>query len=88
LVASPNGRNNSLTWVTDADLYAARLDAGVKIEHAFGDRKYGWVQMAHGSAVVNGKELAQGDGLALSEEPEVTIQAGEDGTEVLFFELG
>jgi hypothetical protein len=88
LVASPEGRNNSLTWVTDADLYAARLDAGAKIEHAFGAYKYGWVQVARGSAVVNGKALSQGDGLALSEEAEVSIQAGKDGVEVLFFELG
>jgi redox-sensitive bicupin YhaK (pirin superfamily) len=36
LLASPEGRNGSLTWVTDADLYAARLDAGAKIEHALG----------------------------------------------------
>jgi len=45
------------------------------------------VQVARGSAVVNGQNLAQGDGLALSEEVEIAIQAGKDGTEVLFFEL-
>jgi len=32
--------------------------------------------------------LTQGDGLALSDEPEVSILAGRDGAEVLFFELG
>jgi len=88
LLASPDGRNNSLTWVTDADLYASRLDAGTKIEHAFGAGKHGWVQVARGSAVVNGLELSQGDGLAISEEPEISIQAGKEGAEVLFFELG
>jgi redox-sensitive bicupin YhaK (pirin superfamily) len=88
LLASPDGRNNSLTWVTDADLYAARLDSGAKIEHAFGTRKHGWVQVARGSASVNGEALAQGDGLALSDEAEVSILAGKDGAEVLFFELG
>jgi redox-sensitive bicupin YhaK (pirin superfamily) len=87
LLASPEGRDGSLTWVTDADLYAARLDAGTKIEHAFGARKHGWVQVARGSAVVNEQELAQGDGLALSDEIEVSILAGKDGAEVLFFEL-
>jgi len=87
LLASPDGRNGSLTWVTDADLYAARLDKGAKIEHAFTTGKYGWVQVARGSAVVNGEELSQGDGLALSDEPEVSILAGADGAEVLFFEL-
>jgi redox-sensitive bicupin YhaK (pirin superfamily) len=91
LIASPDGRNDSLTWVTDADLYASRLDPGTKIEHALGSSgsggKYGWVQVARGSAVVNGEALAQGDGLALSQEPEVSIQAGAAGAEVLFFEL-
>jgi redox-sensitive bicupin YhaK (pirin superfamily) len=88
LLASPDGRDGSLTWVTNAELYAAKLDAGVRIEHAFSTRKYGWVQVARGSAVVNGQELAQGDGLALSDEAEVSILASKDGTEVLFFELG
>jgi redox-sensitive bicupin YhaK (pirin superfamily) len=88
LLASPDGRNGSLTWVTDAELYTARIDAGDKIEHAFTGRKHGWVQVARGSAVVNGQQLSQGDGLALSDEAEVAILAGEDGAEVLFFELG
>ena len=92
LLASPEGRNGSLKWVTDAELYAARLDGGVKVEHALGASsfhgKHGWVQVARGSAIVNGERLTQGDGLALSEEAEVSIQAGGDGAEVLFFELG
>jgi quercetin 2,3-dioxygenase len=88
LLASPDGRDGSLTWVTDADLYAARLDAGAKIEHAFSAGKHGWVQVARGSAVVNGEGLSQGDGVALSDEAEVSLLAGADGAEVLFFELG
>jgi quercetin 2,3-dioxygenase len=88
LLASPEGRDGSLTWVTDANLYAARLDAGDMIEHAFSERKHGWVQIARGSATVNDESLTQGDGLALSDEPELSILAGSDGVEVLFFELG
>jgi redox-sensitive bicupin YhaK (pirin superfamily) len=88
LLASTDGRDNSLTWVTDADLYAARLDAGAKIEHAIAESKHGWVQLARGSATVNGLELVQGDAVALSDEAEVSIQANADGAEVLFFELG
>jgi redox-sensitive bicupin YhaK (pirin superfamily) len=88
LLASPEGSNNSLTWETDANLYAACLDAGTKIEHAFSNRKYGWVQVARGAATVNGEELRQGDGIALSDEAEVSILADKDGAEVLFFELG
>ena len=88
LLASPDGRNGSLTWVTNADLYAARLDTDAQIEHAFTTGKYGWVQVARGSATVNGEALSQGDGLALSNEEEVSVLAGAEGSEVLFFELG
>ena len=88
LLASPEGRDSSLPWVTDANLYAAKLDAGTKIEHAFDTRKYGYVQIARGSATVNGESLNQGDALALSEEAEVSIQAGKEEAEILFFELG
>jgi redox-sensitive bicupin YhaK (pirin superfamily) len=87
LLASRDGRNNSLTWVTDADLYAARLDFGARVEHAFTDEKHGWVQVARGVAVVNGEQLSQGDAVALTGEKEVSIQAGTDGAEVLLFEL-
>jgi redox-sensitive bicupin YhaK (pirin superfamily) len=88
LLASPDGRNGSLTWVTNADLCASKLDKGTKIEHAFTTGKYGWVQIARGSAAVNGQQLAEGDGLALSDEAGVSILAGSEGAEFLFFELG
>jgi hypothetical protein len=86
LAASPDGREGSLTWVADAELYAARLTANAAVEHAF-TRSYGWAQIARGSAKVNGLELAQGDGLALSNEAVASIQAGAEGAEVLLFEL-
>jgi redox-sensitive bicupin YhaK (pirin superfamily) len=87
LIASTDGSDGSLVWVTDADLYAARLTAGSTVSHAFTTRKYGWVQMARGTATVNGLELKQGDGLALSEEAAATITAGAEGAEVLLFDL-
>ena len=85
-LASPDGRDNSLAWNADADLYAARIDPADKVEHALA-RKYGWVQIARGSATVNGQPMAQGDGLALTNEVEIAIQAGPDGVEALVFEL-
>jgi quercetin 2,3-dioxygenase len=87
LLASPEGRDGSIAWVTDADLYSAKIDPAAKIEHTIAPGKYGWVQMARGSATVNGEPLAQGDAVALSGEKEVSIPAGKGGAEVLFFEL-
>jgi hypothetical protein len=43
--------------------------------------------MARGTATINGLELKQGDGLALSEEAAATITAGTEGAEVLLFDL-
>jgi hypothetical protein len=87
LLASPDGREDSLIWVTDADLFAARLNPGASVEHAFTERKYGWVQVARGSAKVNGLALAQGDGLALSDEAAASVAAGPQGAEILLFDL-
>jgi redox-sensitive bicupin YhaK (pirin superfamily) len=87
LLASPGEREGSLKWVTDAELYGGRLKPGSAVEHNFTTRKYGWVQMARGAATVNGAELKQGDGLALSDEATVKITAGTEGAEVLLFDL-
>ena len=87
LLASPDGRDGSLKWVTDADLFAARLSAGASASHAFTARKYGWVQVARGAATVNGQALVEGDGLALSNEAAASISAGTEGAELLLFDL-
>jgi redox-sensitive bicupin YhaK (pirin superfamily) len=87
LAASPDGRDGSLTWVADAELYATRLTPNAAVEHTFAARPYGWVQIARGSATLNGLELAQGDGVSLSNETVAAIQAGAEGAEVLLFEL-
>lgn len=86
ILASPDGRDGSLRWVADADLFAARLSTGSAVEHSFA-RDYGWVQIARGSASVNGESLEQGDGLALSHEAAAKIAAGPEGAEILLFDL-
>jgi len=87
LIASPDGVAGSLAWAADAAFFAARLSSGVAVEHIFAARKHGWIQAARGSLQVNGSTLEAGDGLALSEESAITLIAGADGAEVLFFEL-
>ena len=48
--------------------------------------RYGWLQVARGSVKLNGKELKQGDGAAISDEKQVTIE-GVESAEVLLFDL-
>jgi redox-sensitive bicupin YhaK (pirin superfamily) len=86
LIASPEGRDGSVTIHQDARVYAALLDKGQEVTHAFDAGRKGWVQVARGRVLVNGRELAAGDGAALTDEASVTLAGGE-ASEVLLFDL-
>jgi redox-sensitive bicupin YhaK (pirin superfamily) len=87
LVASPDGRDGSVTVHADASLYAGVLGAGEAAELPLPPGRHAWVQLARGKARVNGHDLGAGDGLALSDEARVQIE-GVDAGEVLVFDLG
>lgn len=84
LVASPDGREGSLSIHQDVRLYATVLDGGtVKLPLEKGRRA--WVQVALGEATLNGQRLAQGDGAAV--ENEAALELAGKGAEVLVFDL-
>ncbi len=83
LVASPDGAEGSVTIHQDVRLYATLLD-GEEVTHTFSNDRHGWLHVARGRVTVNGLELGEGDGLAISEEKEIRI-SGEG--EVLLFDL-
>ncbi|HEU4751742.1 MAG TPA: pirin family protein, partial [Armatimonadota bacterium] len=85
LVASPDGRDGSVTIHQDAALYMGTLEAG----QAFGEPlegRHAWVQVVSGAVTVNGHELRAGDGAAVSEESALEINALETA-ELLLFDL-
>jgi len=86
LVASPDGRDGSVTVHQDVALYAGVFGPGERAEHPIAPGRHAWVHVAKGSATVNGKALTAGDGAALSDEPRVVVEGG-DGAEVLVFDL-
>lgn len=86
LVASPDGRDGSVTIHTAAALYAGRFGKGETSKLVLGKGYHSWVQLARGRARINGHELTAGDGAALSEEAMVEVE-GIDASEVLVFEL-
>ena len=87
LVASPDGRDGSVTIHTDARLYAGQFDKGAGAELAIPKARHAWVHVARGKARINGHELEAGDGAALSDEPTVLVE-GIAASEVLVFDLG
>jgi redox-sensitive bicupin YhaK (pirin superfamily) len=87
LVASPDGRDGSVTIHTDASLHAGLFDVGQSAELPLASGRHAWVHVARGRARVNGRELSAGDGAALSDEPAVKLE-GLERAEVLVFDLG
>jgi redox-sensitive bicupin YhaK (pirin superfamily) len=86
LVASPDGRDGSLTIRQNASLYLGTLDAGKEVSHVLAPGRHAWLQVLRGTARVDGRSLAEGDGAAISEETELSIKA-EGASEVLVFDL-
>ena len=87
LVASPDGRNGSVTIHSDQLLYAGILDEGASASLALDEGRHAWVHVAKGAARVNGHDLAAGDAAALTDEPSVTVEGVKGGGEVLVFDL-
>lgn len=85
LVASPDGRQGSVTIHQDASLYVTLLDGDETLVHPIADRT-AYVHVARGEVTVNGKRLTAGDGLALKEEDRVELSHGKNA-EVLLFDL-
>ncbi|MEL7485282.1 MAG: pirin family protein, partial [Planctomycetota bacterium] len=86
LVASPDGADGSMTMNADARLYVAQLDAGTSVEQAIPAGRHAWVQVTQGTVRVGNQVLSEGDGIAITDEPGVTITA-TTGAEVLTFDL-
>lgn len=86
IIASRDGREGSVKINQDAQLYVSLLKPGEQVTHQFEKDRYGWLQVAKGGVELNGKELNQGDGAAISEERNLTIKGTED-SEILLFDL-
>jgi len=86
LIASPDGKDGSVTIHQDAKLYVSLLSPGQEVTHVLGKGRYAWLQVAKGAVELNGKKLAQGDGVAVSDESKLTIK-GVQEAEVLLFDL-
>ena len=86
LVASPDGRDGSVTIEQDARVYASVLEPGHEVVYPIGEGRRAWLQVARGRVRVNGQELEQGDGAAIKDERALTV-AGKDRAEIILFDL-
>jgi redox-sensitive bicupin YhaK (pirin superfamily) len=86
LIASPDGKDGSVTIHQDAKLYASLLKPGQEVKYELGKGRYAWLQVAKGAVELNGQGLSQGDGAAISEEKSLIVKGTADA-EVLLFDL-
>jgi redox-sensitive bicupin YhaK (pirin superfamily) len=62
------------------------LGKGDSVKHELKTDRHAYVQVARGSVKLNGKELAEGDGAAISAEKSLGL-TGINDAEVLLFDL-
>ncbi len=86
LVASPDGRDGSVTIHADASMYAGLIDGAERAELALDPTRLGYVHAVRGQLSVNGQALQAGDAARLDGESRVVLDRGRDA-EVILFDL-
>ena len=87
LVASRGGDDGSVHINQDVALYSSILSKGETVSHSLAENRHAWIQVVKGSLETGGEFLNQGDGAAISDEKLLEINALEDETEFLLFDL-
>lgn len=88
LIGSRDGRGGSVTIHQDVDLYATVLGEGNVVTHTLNPGRKAWVQVARGTAKLNGEQLHPGDGVAVEDAGTVELTGTSDDAEILLFDMG
>jgi redox-sensitive bicupin YhaK (pirin superfamily) len=86
LIVSGDGADGSVRMQQDARLYAGLFDADERAVLELPVRRQAYVHVARGRISVNGKALAPGDGLKVTDTQTLEFSGGH-GAEVLVFDL-
>lgn len=86
LLASRDGRAESLRLHQDADLYSVLLPSGTRVDRPLDASRHYWAQVLRGGVELNGHDLTAGDAAALGAESALHLGAKSDA-EVLLFDL-
>jgi hypothetical protein len=85
LLASHDGRENSLKIHQNVDLFGSILNNGQQVNYELKNNDYSWIQIVKGELNVNGENLKAGDGVAIKEENKLTLKSYQENSEFLLF---
>lgn len=86
LIASPDGRDGSVTIHQNAYVYASLLDGPETLSHTLAQGRKAYVHVVRGEVNVNGQVLTGGDAAKLSGETSIELAQAKNA-EVLLFDL-
>jgi redox-sensitive bicupin YhaK (pirin superfamily) len=86
LVASRNAEQGSLRIHQDVRIYLSAVAAGHTLTQVLPPGRHAWLQVLRGRVALNGVPLETSDGVAVSDEPLLSIQAQSDA-ELMLFDL-
>lgn len=86
LVASPDAVEGSLRINQDARIFLATLNGNREVTHELAPGRHAWLQLLRGEATIAGAELQTSDGVAISDERVIAIEARSDA-EIMLFDL-
>jgi redox-sensitive bicupin YhaK (pirin superfamily) len=85
-IAAPDPRENEVRLVQDAEIWAAKLDAGVEAIHPLAQGRKAWLQVARGEVTVGDDVLRCGDAAAITDVSQIAVRSNAP-SEVLLFDL-
>ncbi len=86
LVASGEGREESVSLNQDVDLYAGLLSGDEAVRFEVRSGRDVWVHVARGTLSLNDQALAAGDGVAITDASDLSFTHGDDA-EILIFDM-
>ena len=86
LIASPDGRDGSVTVHQDVQVYAAELNGDERVEQEIAAGRRGYVHVARGSVALDAERLGAGDAAKIEGPARIVLAHGE-AAEILLFDL-
>lgn len=87
LIASPDGRDGSVTVRQDVDLFVTKLAEGEVRSYAIHPGRSLWLHVAKGTALLDDNLLSAGDGVAVRDTAEISLRGASADAEILLFDL-